>query len=215
MTTIWTELTIPQANVLAGLFTMVAAIVAIVAGGMFFDRKVRSLQEAIKSTERDLEKHISNLQTALAGVKDRVLEKVAEIEEITLATGERAANESGKDSLVDQIDAVEEAGAAPQVPEPKVRLMAAWEDIRTKLEATVSDEAIDGRTRAKYLRIDRRSYRDLISAILRDGRLVPVEEQLFRAVALRNQFKRGRMEVSEANAEEMETLRDLIASQQG
>jgi gas vesicle protein len=210
MSEFWAALTIPQANVLAAFFTMLAAIVAIVAGGLFFERKVNSLKDAIKTTERDLAEHISKLQTAIASVKENILEKVSEIEEITLLTGGRAASESGKDIGTEIVGGDEAGAVAEPLVEPRARFLSAWEAIRKLLETTVSDDKIDGRTRAKYLRIDRRSYRELISVMLRDGLLTKLEAELDRAVTLRNQIKRGRQEVTKELAEEMESLRDRI-----
>lgn len=207
MSEIWTELTLPQADVLAAVFTMLAGVFAVITGGLIFGSKVASLQQAIKSTEQELERHIAKLETALTGVKQVVLEKVAEVEAITLATGARAAEESGRD-----IESPVAEGKELKPTDPKARLQSAWESIRAKLEATASDVSIHGRTRARYLQIDRRSYRALIDALTNDGRLSAVKAELISAVDLRNQTKRGKLEVKEEHALQMERLRDSILS---
>lgn len=209
----WVGLTLPQANVLAALFTMLAGVIAVIGGGWIFGKKVASLQSAIESTNKDLESHIAKLELALANVKVSVLEKVAEIEEIALKTGERVASESGKDSGDDSRDLQSKDRDTSNATDPRARLLSAWDDIRKKLEATASDDTVDGRTRAKYLRIDRRSYRELALALIRDGRLSAVSAEIESATALRNQVKRGKLEVADQHAAEMEAWRDRIISQ--
>ena len=85
-------------------------------------------------------------------------------------------------------------------------MRANWERIRDRLEAIAANSQIDGRTRAKYGRIDRRRYSDLVNALHNDGE-IGADVNFYRdAVELWQKFRTGRATPSEG---EVQTMQDL------
>jgi hypothetical protein len=81
-----------------------------------------------------------------------------------------------------------------------------WERIRDRLEAIATNSQIDGRTRAKYGRIDRRRYGDLVTALHNDAAL-GADTNVYRdAVELWQRFRTGR---STPSATEVHTMQNL------
>jgi len=91
-------------------------------------------------------------------------------------------------------------------------LKTAWEAIRDQLERIAASPDIDGRTRARYNRIDRRRYGDLVSALARDGRLGQKADDFRRAVLLWQQHRNGRRAVDPRDCHRMVELRDALVA---
>lgn len=96
----------------------------------------------------------------------------------------------------------------PAVPPPsRDQLRASWYRIRDAIEDTATNTDIDGRKRAKYMRIDRRSFGDLIAALVRDGYLVDDRADIARdAHALWQSFRTGRRQLNQSDVARMETF---------
>jgi hypothetical protein len=201
---IWIDLTQAQAILLSGMLTVLAAVLAVFLGGKVFQSRVASLEEAIKKTEKIIEDHLT-----------RVADKVASIEEITNATARNVVSnrgedeEAGEDIQVDaSIHQFPENAEGPEI-DLRTRFLEAWNSIRGALEDRASDTEIDGRTRAKYLRIDRRNYQRLVDALKNDGNLN--DAKLFSdAISLRQAYKNNRREIVQESVEKMEQFQNKL-----
>lgn len=116
--------------------------------------------------------------------------------------------------IVDRQAAVEEEPGEPQdvnaanaerSPEHFSTVLLAWHDIRDQLEKLAADPSIDGRTAAKYQRIDRRNYADLINSMTRDNNL-PDHTEYLEAARIWARYRSRRMAPT---AQDTERLREL------
>ncbi|ATW02654.1 hypothetical protein [Sphingorhabdus sp. YGSMI21] len=162
----WTNLTEGQGLVLSGFLTGLGAIIAVLLAQSFFRSKVSDLKAAILETEEAV---IAFQNEIVARFKD-FEESFKEID-ITIAALQETAAKTQASIREQESD---DEGLSEEVKEPhdpKERTFAKWYEISDHLEEIASSPNIDGRTRARYGRIDRRSYYDLIDALDYDGRL--------------------------------------------
>lgn len=90
-------------------------------------------------------------------------------------------------------------------------LKAVWHQIRDKIEDTASSPKIDGRTRAKYVRIPRYSYEYLIRSMSQDGHLGTYEAALLEANHIWQTYQRRPENPSQAVFDRLQELRDQIS----
>lgn len=155
------ELSQPQATLGSGILTFCGAIAAVLLGWWLFSGKVRDIKSALDTTDKLLSDHQIRVQRSLADIEEK-------LSSLTASTAQIRADVSDR-------QAIEEEEAHEE--EHHVRdlnfddLSTNWLRIRDKLEEIASDARIDGRTAAKYSRIDRRKYADLVAALNKDGQL--------------------------------------------
>jgi hypothetical protein len=166
------NITQPQATLGAAAVTFIGAIVAVLLGWVLFSAKVKDMRSAISATDELVKAHQASVVQSLADIE-------AKISGLSASAGQLRAD------LGDRQAAADDTEVAPQqpIPEPEIEVAgerspelfpavaSAWHSIRDHLEEIAADPNIDGRTAAKYQRIDRRSYADLIQSLARDGRL--------------------------------------------
>lgn len=92
------------------------------------------------------------------------------------------------------------------------KLRDEWKKVRDKLLSVANDEDVDGRTRAKYARIDLRSgYGDLIDSLAADGLLGRTTADFRAASELWNRHRSRRVEVSADAVAQMAALAKKLA----
>lgn len=206
---IWTGLTQPQATLFAAAVTVFGALFGIWMGAMFFGGKVRDLKSALETSKRLLDEHTASVDTALMRVGER-LERISDA--VQTVDIQVAANSSSVAQIQsDVIDIQESVGQAEGVGESDLgkELRTTWNVIRDRLESLASDESIDGRTRAKYSRIDRRRYPVLIESMARDGTLR--NSDLYReAVEIWHRYKNGRREPGKPDVARMAIIETAL-----
>jgi hypothetical protein len=181
-------LTIAQATLLASLVTFLGAIVAVLLGWGLFSGKVRDINSALSATSDKIKNHQSNVIQVLADIEARVAglaESAGQLRADVL--DQKAAEplpEGGKPDI-------ESADAVPAEEDLFFALAAGWHAIRDRLEEIAADPNIDGRTAAKYQRIDRRNYADLIESLSRDNRITD-REAFLEAARLWSRFRSRR-----------------------
>jgi hypothetical protein len=97
--------------------------------------------------------------------------------------------------------------------------LAAWEDLRRQwleirdlIEADADSDELDGRRRAAYSRIDRRTYGLLIDRMEREGEIGQIRAKHFReGLAIWLRHRNGRLEVAPA---ELQRLAEISAALQ-
>lgn len=192
----WSGLTEGQGAVIASLFTVVAAILGVFLGWRLFSGRVRDLQSALDASESSVKGHIAAVELALGGYERQIIEQLDSFAIQLSHIGASVANLP--------TDAGPPAPAAQQ--DARNELRECWGLIQDRIEAHATNPQIDGRTRAKYSRIDRRKYSELIEALAGDGVLAPNDHLYRQAVNLWLRFRNGR---AVPTREELEAMRRL------
>jgi hypothetical protein len=191
---LWEALTPAQGSVISGVFTFFAAVSGVVLGWLLFSSRVKNLESAIKTSETVVKTRIDIVEKSLAAYESRLNEQ---LESFTLRLGQLGG------SIAD----LPEPSQTSQ-PEQAARdaLQQDWIKIRDKLEQIAANRELDGRRRAKYSRIDRRKYLDLVDAMQLDG-VLGSDESIYReAVQLWQKFRSGRSAPGQDEIAKMQAL---------
>jgi hypothetical protein len=197
----WQELSDAQATLLAALVTVVGAGLAVLLGGRVFGGKVTDLKSAVEDSGKTIEVHLRSLDAAI----DQITEGVKTLDSTNAAFGQKLASlEGGRSEPPEPSIAVAVAGDVVDIDGTKSAFLLAWEEVRGIFESIANNPALDGRTRASYLRVDRRSYDDLITKMAsgREPSLTNVDAAR-EAVRLRNRFRTGRAKPIQADVDTM------------
>lgn len=200
----WSNVTEGQGIIISSIITVVAALLGLVLGFLFYSSQVRDLQSALDETKRIFMRDIENLS-------NNVKESLAVIEASFASNAEALGQLRGS---VDEVQRASEdtraAQVAPTAVEPIQRLRDDWRSIRDEIERIAADPQIDGRTRAKYGRIDRRNYRDLIDALKADNRLGSVSASIIGALDIWQRYRVGKTVPTQDDLDRMQTYRSTI-----
>lgn len=90
-------------------------------------------------------------------------------------------------------------------PNNRQRLVDLWIPIRDQIEDAASDQKIDGRTRARYLRIRRNNYRYLVEVLI-DEKKLPKNENYLEAARIWNRYRNGRAAIKAQDIDEMQRI---------
>ena len=173
------------ATVAASVVTTLGAVTAVLLGWFFFSDKVKDLKAAIDHSDSLLEKH----ETSMNGKFLQISEKVEQIDTLFKA---KLAGLGKIESAVDDLQKVTpDINRTSRQPESVDKLRQDWFAIRDVLE-NVAAATNDGRTRAKYARIDRRQYQELIDALDKDNRLEALRPDFGKALELWHRYRNGR-----------------------
>lgn len=216
ITNLWTTITEGQGAVLNGLLTLISAVAGVLLGAVLFGNRVRDIETAIERSKETVELHFTKTEDTLAKVRDMAAELEAVVAALPAQLNrlEIAVEQQGDTSLDDAsgIDLTDD----PSTDEldPRANIRRDWARIRDHLEALATDPKIDGRTRAKYMRIDRRSYGDFIEALEHDDTITGSAARLAReAYSLRNSFKRRHAPPTTDELTRMQSLADQIIAE--
>ena len=169
MINFWNNLSKGQGAFLSGALTAIGAVIAVLLAQKFFGNRVSSLKDGVEQTEKTIKEFEASFEEKIASIADTFNETFSGIER-SLATTQAAIYEGQRDS--EDEDEHVDAGGEEDQHDARGRVADYWHKIRDKLEEIASSPNIDGRTRAKYSRIDRRSYYDLVNALESDGHIV-------------------------------------------
>lgn len=198
MLEVWNNLSDGQGAVLAALLTIVAALVGVIFGSILFGGKVRSLETALQKTEDNVIKFRESVENQMADVEPQIGAVLAIVRDLQNAT--------------EELSSEQEAPATAEHAAPtRENLKAVWHQIRDKIEETASSPLIGGRTRAKYGRIPRYSYEELIRSISRDGYLGTYEAALLEANSIWQNYQRRPENPPQNVFDRLQELRDQIA----
>jgi hypothetical protein len=193
----WRSVTAPQATIIAAALTVFAAIVGVALGWWLFSGRVRSLKEALDKSDELLRRHAEEVAGILAEVRQEV-----------------ASSMEGLGQLRGTVGDLQIASASEGVTEGQLatrdEVQGNWNAIRDRLERIATEPAIDGRTRAKFARIDRRRYADLVDALAAKGLLDAHEGAFTEAVNLWQRYRNGKTTPTKANAARMAELREQL-----
>ncbi|MCL4671664.1 MAG: hypothetical protein KJZ64_01735 [Sphingomonadaceae bacterium] len=194
------DLTPGQGSALSGLFTALGAVIGIIIAGRFFSGKVKSLSEALDESRRLLTEHADAVRITLASIT----EEVNVLRDAVGSVGEQAAR-------IESNVADAEALRQPEVEGPEVaaweQLRERWLEVRDLLEAEANSDELDGRRRAAYSRMDRRTYGSLIERMNKDGELSDEKAEKFQeALDIWLRYRNGRLQVAQVDFQRMSAL---------
>ena len=194
---IWTTLTEAQATVIAAILTIFAAVFGVLLGSWLFGSRVKDLQSGVSASKVVLDAHRSEVENTLREIKGEMASLLETFGQV-------------RGSLADQQSTNEEA-PAPAVWED---IRAAWESVRDRIEQLAVRPDIDGRTRAKYARIDRRSYYNVINTMANDDSLPGDPGDFSQAYTLWMRYRNNRREPAPGDLAELRNIRDRVTAGQ-
>jgi hypothetical protein len=186
----WQGVTDAQATIIAGVLTVLAAVGAVIVGAWLFGNRVQEIEGAIDETGRIMRAHRDEVNETLAQMREGLGQLRGTVSDIQSATPAESHNE-------DEWAAWES-------------LREGWTEIRDELERIAADPDLDGRTRAKYYRIDRRKYWQLIEALGTDGLIRGKQADFVAANNLWQRYKSGRRVPDEAAVRQMQQLKQKL-----
>lgn len=204
MNNLWASLSEAQATVLATGLTVAGTLLGLFIGWLLFAGRLGRLEAAVARTEKGVGEQRDAMRTrvdeALKGLDVQVsaiAEKLAQVQE------------SVSDVQAEPLAAAE----APQTVADWSWWYVhqeRWHCIRDRLEALASDPELDGHIRARYQRIDRRRFGELIDAMDRDNRLGVHGGRYREALRLWQVYKNGRVLPTESEQHRMSELAMLL-----
>ncbi len=202
------DLTQPQATLGSGAITFLGAIAAVLLGWWLFSGKVRDIKSALDTTDKLLADHQQRVQQSLSDIEEK-------LSGLTASTAQIRADVSDKQAIEDQAIEEEVRGEpgkqAGQVELTFDHLVSSWHRVRDRLEEMASDSRIDGRTAAKYSRIDRRKYADLVASLHKDGYLLGEGEKFLEAAHIWASHRSRKKKPSQETIQRMIDLELLLA----
>jgi hypothetical protein len=207
----WTNITAPQATIVSGFLTLLAAVFGVILGWWLFSGRVRDLKSAIDSSDKLLADHRSTVEQAIGEIRTKVGGLDALFTTALESLGQLRGNVSDLQSIASSQDEAAPPAAVGPVGNPEM-LRDDWDAIRDALEQRAADPTVDGRRRAKYARIDRRRYLALINALDEDGALGDKAPDYREASNLWQRYRNGRRAPSADDSQRMSTLRNLITT---
>lgn len=218
----WTSITGPQATIISGVLTFLAAIAGVVLGWGLLSGQVTSLSVAVGKMRKVLDDHKEKVDRTLADASrqfDTMSERIQIIGEELAALqqafgqirGELVAVADDVTGIAEEVvnsDPDEDAPGQPEVVDAKdtrESFRDDWSTVRDSLEAYAAVPSIDGRTRARYNRIDRRNYHDLIDALDANSNL-PNANAFREAVDIWYAHRTGRAPITPEHAAKLSEL---------
>lgn len=211
-----TNLSQPQATLGAAALTFVGAIVAVLLGWLLFSAKVKDMRSAISATDEFVKKHQATVVQSLTDIEAKISGLAASAGQLRADVVDRQAASDGAVEAplpqegLGEAPAPWAAGQGERSAEHFPPLASAWYAIRDHLEEVAANPNIDGRTAAKYQRIDRRSYPDLIRSLARDGNLQDAQSFL-EAAQLWSRYRTRRLAPNAADAARIAELAAALA----
>ena len=182
---LWEHLTEAQATLMSGLLTLLSGLFVAVVAPLVIGKQFRSVTEAAdeaKSVVQSITDRLKNLQVQVSAVRNEV------------ADGPEPEPQSATAQDVERRDA----------------LKSLWSEIRARVEDVATNPSINGQRRAKYARIDRRIFKDLIDALDEDNNLGTSGSLLREANTLWNTYRPNRIQATDRDLARMKELRNAL-----
>jgi hypothetical protein len=182
-------------------------------GSWLFSGRVKDLRGALDASDKLLADHSANVAKALLNITERLTGLDSQFTTTLESLGQLRGNVSDLQSVA--ASTAESTTAGPAVtrdpPVTSEKLRDDWDAIRDRLERRAADPALDGRRRAKYVRIDRRRYLDLIDALADDDALGPEAPAYREAARIWQKYRNGRSTPTSEDSAKMSSLRQMLA----
>jgi TolA-binding protein len=215
---VWNGITAPQATILSAGVTALAAVVGVTLGWLLFAGRVKSLKEALDRSEALIQDHAGQVQAALTAHSTAIDAEIVRMNERLVHLSEdMQVNVTTVQTLRADFADAETQGEDEEQPAAEAhenrldQLRSDWNAVRGRIEAIASDPAVDGRSRARYARIDRRQYWALVDELTKPQDLLHGQHDLFsEAVELWHRYRNGRNEPTPQDAARMSELRSVL-----
>lgn len=194
----WTTLTEAQATVIAAVLTIVAAILGVLLGSWLFGGRVKDLESGVSAAKTILETHKAEVEQTLSEIRSEMASLLETFGQV-------------RGTLADQTSEQDDVPPPPAWED----IRSAWEAVRDQLERLAVNPSIDGRTRAKYARIDRRSYYDLIDSMANDDNIAGDPADFREAYTLWMRYRNNRRDIAPGDLNELRNIRDRVTAGQG
>jgi hypothetical protein len=202
----WVNLTQGQGTLLSGTVTGVSALFAAFLAVTFFSRKVKSLESALSESQRLLDDHRGSVVRILGDIQERL----AVLDTQSGSLIETSARIEGSVSEISDAQPAPGDSTGTEF-DGWSELRNRWFTVRDRLEEMAADEQIDGRTRAKYGRIDRRKFNLLIECIESDGNITNKQANIFQAaLGLWLRFRNNRASPEQYDLDQMSKFLEEI-----
>ena len=194
----WATLSDAQATILAAIITILGAAGGVLLGWKLFSGRVTNFESAMEAVEVRLVSTLGSLSERIGALEEEASANTASLGSLRADAGEQLAATNLPEETAEEVNWREV-------------IKADWIVVRDRLESIAADPLIDGRTRAKYARLARRNYAELINSLAGDGRLGPFAQAFADANALWQQFQRGRGTPTEAASLQMANYTEATA----
>lgn len=210
---LWQNVSPGQGTIISGALTFLAAVVGVLLGSWLFSGRVRDLKSAVDASDRLIAAHAKAVEQALSSMSERLAGVDVQIGTLIESSGRLQGAvgdiQSAQASDIQNSFSSSDMNSA-DLPDTRAQLWDQWEAIRDELERIAADPLIDGRTRARYARIDRRRYGALVEALMRDNLLGARADAFRQAVILWQQHRAGRRRPTTADVQQMKEYRGQI-----
>lgn len=181
-------------------------------GSWLFGGRVRDMKGALDASDKLLADHSASVEKALINITERVTGLESQFTATLEGLGQLRGNVSDLQSVAaPTTEGTNTSGTnARETPTASEKLRDDWDAIREELERRAADPAVDGRTRAKYARIDRRRYLDLIDALADDAVLGSEAPSYRDAARIWQKYRSGRSIPTAVDAANMSSLRQKL-----
>jgi hypothetical protein len=200
----WASITAPQAIIISAVLTIVTAVVGILFAAKLFGDRVRELNATLAASNQLVLDHKAKTDASLADFRSRLRVFESLLNSTTANVG---ILQEFLEGTADKGDFKIETLAVEATRE---RLQDDWNAIRNRIEAIAAAPSIDGRTRARYARIDRRKYIDLVEALANDKQLGDRPEDFEKAAAIWAKYRGGGSQPSTLDVATMAHLRKAL-----
>lgn len=191
MIDIWTGLTEGQALLISSLATLLSAFIVAVLGPWILQRRLQNMD----ASAREVHERIQQFNDLFASL------------EAGLSHAQNAMSDYN-DRLTQQQSPEGDPTTESEADQWRREVMEAWADVRDRIETLASQPSLHSKRRAKYARIDRRNYGNLLSALSKDG--VINSPHWDDAYKIWSRYRTNRSEVSQQDVEMMRSLRRLL-----
>jgi hypothetical protein len=197
-------LTPAQADVISSAVTLLSALVVAIIAPLTFHLIARGGIKDYAQAVNDLKAAAESARTQSQTIRDSmgtvrgVATQVTDLGVLIASVQEALANT--QNSLLESRG---EAGQEGQAQGNRDRIKALWRGLQELVERMAARPRINGNTRAKYARVDRRGYLKLVGTMLDDGHLFGRIEDWRAAYGFWTAALRGATEPSTTDLERM------------
>ncbi len=189
---------------------LLAAVLAPIVFHLVTRKGVADFRAAIDDVTSSA-KTVREKTVEMGGEIGQLSEKLVEINALLSAV---QMNQAISQSKTDEAEQATESSTLPTAvagdSDARSRLKDAWARVRNRLESIASDSTIDGRTRARYARIDRRDYREVVNTLSHEGRLGVDSDEWLRAVFIWYQYRPNNQTIDATALGELEQLAERL-----
>jgi hypothetical protein len=212
---LWATVTPPQATIISGALTLLAAVGGVILGWWLFSGRVRDLKGALDASDKLLADHRISIEKTLYDITAGVSGLESQFTTTLESLGQLRGNVSDLQSVTAPPIESANTGPAParDTPVTSEKLRDDWDAIRDQLERRAANSTVDGRRRAKYARIDRRRYLDLIDSLADDDALGSEAPSYREAARIWQKYRNGRSSPTTEDVARMSNLRQTLVGE--